>query len=115
MLRVERLEARYGRIPALQGIDLHLAPGELVALVGANGAGKTTLLRSLSGVHPSTGKVSLQDEDITRSSAARAGVLGSHTCTKCSVALLSSSGSAASAASALCALKSVATTTSRGR
>ena len=76
MLRVERLEARYGRIPALQGIDLHLSPGELVALVGANGAGKTTLLRSLSGVHPSSGKVSLQDEDISRASAARRVELG---------------------------------------
>jgi len=76
MLRVERLEARYGRIPALQGIDLHLSPGELVALVGANGAGKTTLLRALSGVHRCSGKVSLAGEDITRASAERRVELG---------------------------------------
>jgi branched-chain amino acid transport system ATP-binding protein len=71
MLRVERLEARYGRIPALQGIDLHLGAGELVALVGANGAGKTTLLRALSGVHPSSGKVFFENQDISHASAER--------------------------------------------
>ena len=76
MLRVERLEARYGRIPALAGIELDLMPGELVALVGANGAGKTTLLRSLSGVHRCTGKVVFDGEDITRASAERRVDLG---------------------------------------
>jgi branched-chain amino acid transport system ATP-binding protein len=76
MLSVERLEARYGRIPALAGIDLHLRAGELVALVGANGAGKTTLLRSLSGVHPSTGKVRLDQQDISAAPAERRVELG---------------------------------------
>ena len=76
MLRVERLEARYGRIPALAGIDLCLSPGELVALVGANGAGKTTLLRSLSGVHRCSGKILYEGEDITTAPAERRVELG---------------------------------------
>lgn len=66
MLEVTALESRYGRIPALKGIDLRIAAGELVALVGANGAGKTTLLRALSGVQPvAAGQVRLDGEDIT--------------------------------------------------
>ncbi len=66
MLRVAALESRYGRIPALKGIDLRVEAGELVALVGANGAGKTTLLRTLSGVQPAAGgRVEFCGADIT--------------------------------------------------
>ena len=66
MLEVSALESRYGRIPALKGIDLAVRAGELVALVGANGAGKTTLLRAVSGVQPvSGGYVRYQGTDIT--------------------------------------------------
>ena len=54
MLEVAGLASRYGRIPALADIDLRVAAGELVAIVGANGAGKTTLLRAISGVQPAT-------------------------------------------------------------
>ncbi len=75
MLRVEGLTSHYGRIQALKGIDLEIAEGELVALVGGNGAGKTTLLRTLSGVQPaSAGRVTFRDREITRASpAARVG------------------------------------------
>jgi len=66
MLRVTALESRYGRIPALKGIDLRVEAGELVALVGANGAGKTTLLRAISGVQPvSAGRIEFCGEDLT--------------------------------------------------
>ena len=70
MLEIRSLASAYGRIPALKGIDLDLAKGELVALVGANGAGKTTLLRAISGVQPVTrGSVRFSGMDITRSTS----------------------------------------------
>ena len=71
MLKVEGLTSHYGRIRALKGIDLEIAEGELVALVGGNGAGKTTLLRTLSGVQPaSTGRITFCGRDVTRASPA---------------------------------------------
>jgi len=67
LLELSGLTSHYGRIPALKGIDLTIAEGELVALVGANGAGKTTLLRCLSGVQPvSGGSIRFDGADITR-------------------------------------------------
>ena len=67
MLEVQALGSRYGRIPALAEVSLHVEAGELVAIVGANGAGKTTLLRALSGVQPvSAGTVRFQGADIGR-------------------------------------------------
>jgi len=66
MLRVEGLQAGYGNIQALHGIDLEVAEGEIVALVGANGAGKTTLLMTICGnPRASAGRVRLAGEDIT--------------------------------------------------
>jgi branched-chain amino acid transport system ATP-binding protein len=76
MLDVTGLESRYGRIPALKGIDLSIRAGELVALVGANGAGKSTLLRALSGVQPSSGRMLFQGEDVGRASPERRVALG---------------------------------------
>jgi branched-chain amino acid transport system ATP-binding protein len=67
LLRVEAVEAAYGSVQALRGVDLEVRPGELVALIGSNGAGKSTLLRLLSGVHPAlAGRVLYQGADITR-------------------------------------------------
>ena len=69
MLDVKGLRAGYGRIQALHGIDLAVARGELVALVGANGAGKTTLLKALSGVQPCQGEIFFEATSIEKSSA----------------------------------------------
>ena len=65
MLDVVALGSRYGRIPALAGVGLRVAAGELVALVGANGAGKTTLLNMLVGVYvPDSGQIRLTGRDL---------------------------------------------------
>lgn len=58
LLEVKNLKISYGGIQAVKGIDLHVAPGELVALIGSNGAGKTTTLKALAGLlQPAAGKI----------------------------------------------------------
>ncbi|HEY1152336.1 MAG TPA: ABC transporter ATP-binding protein [Pseudolabrys sp.] len=70
MLTVEGLRSRYGRIEVLHGIDLDVASGEIVTVVGANGAGKTTLLKCLSGIQPvSAGSILFRGEALTTVSA----------------------------------------------
>jgi len=60
MLRVENLEAAYGKIQALWGVSFEVRAGEIVALVGANGAGKSTVIRALSAlVRPKAGTITL--------------------------------------------------------
>jgi branched-chain amino acid transport system ATP-binding protein len=76
MLEVSGLEARYGRIPALHGIDLRVDPGELVALIGANGAGKSTLLRALSGIQAASGRILFQKQDIEKAAPEQRVALG---------------------------------------
>ncbi len=68
LLQVRALNAGFDAGPVLFGIDLEIAPGELIALVGANGAGKSTLLGVLSGlVRATSGKITLAGEDVTNS------------------------------------------------
>jgi branched-chain amino acid transport system ATP-binding protein len=78
VVRLEAVEASYRSFRALFGIDLEVAAGSAVALVGANGAGKSTVARVASGlVVPSAGRVLVAGQDLTGRAAhefARAGV-----------------------------------------
>ncbi len=61
------LHVYYGASHVLRGIDMHIAPGESVGLVGRNGMGKTTLIRSLMGhVRSAQGSVRVDGRDCTR-------------------------------------------------
>lgn len=67
MLAVAGLKAAYGRIPILHGIDLNVAEGEFVGILGHNGMGKTTLLKTLIGLlRPTGGSIELNGKNITR-------------------------------------------------
>ena len=66
LLAAEQLHAFYGAIHVLHGIDLTVARGETVALMGRNGMGKTTLLKSLMGLVPQRrGRILLGDRDMS--------------------------------------------------
>jgi len=63
LLRVRGLVVRYGVIEALHGVDVEVARGEIVTIVGANGAGKTTLLKAISALVPVAAGTIVYDGD----------------------------------------------------
>jgi iron complex transport system ATP-binding protein len=68
-VRVAGVTCRYDAVPALSGVSLDVAPGEIVGLVGPNGSGKTSLLRAIHGLLlPVQGGVLLEDRDVSRMS-----------------------------------------------
>jgi branched-chain amino acid transport system ATP-binding protein len=67
LLITRGVEARYGRMQVLWGVDIEVARGETILLLGANGAGKTTFLKTLIGLMPaSAGGITFAGDDITR-------------------------------------------------
>ena len=68
VFRVCDVSFRYHQVPALNGLSMHVAPGERVALLGANGSGKSTLLRLLAGLaFPEHGEISFFGRPLTAS------------------------------------------------
>ena len=66
LLSVSGLRVSYGRIEAVRGVDLTVAPGEFVGVIGSNGAGKSSLMRAVSGVlKPAAGQVRFDGQDVT--------------------------------------------------
>lgn len=66
MLDVGNLVSGYGRMPILHGVDLTVADGECVGILGHNGMGKTTLLHTLMGhIRPMSGTIAMNGQDIT--------------------------------------------------
>src|SRR5262244_2560468 len=77
LLTVSGLEVRFGAVRALDGVDLSVRPGELIALAGENGAGKTTLVRCIAGdIAPARGEIFLAGRKVPADpgAAARQGI-----------------------------------------
>jgi branched-chain amino acid transport system ATP-binding protein len=77
LLAIRDLWVSYGPVAAIRGISLVVAPGEVVALLGANGAGKSTMLRTISGlIRPRAGEIHFAGQRIDRLSPPRIVRLG---------------------------------------
>src|SRR5215210_9269568 len=81
LLDVRGLRRTFGRVRILNGIDLTLQPGEVLAVAGPNGAGKSTLLRLLAGLmRPTAGEIRVLGHPVGQGSEARraVGLLSHH-------------------------------------
>ena len=77
MLKVEGLRASYGRIPILHGVDLAVAEGSFVGILGHNGMGKSTLLKTLIGLLRATaGRIEFAGQDVTATPPHKRGLAG---------------------------------------
>jgi phospholipid/cholesterol/gamma-HCH transport system ATP-binding protein len=66
MIRVENLHKRFGQQEVLRGVNLEVATGEIMAIIGRSGSGKTVLLKHLLGLlHPDAGRIVVDGTDIT--------------------------------------------------
>src|SRR5580765_7733093 len=65
LLQMSGIKKRFPGVVALDGVDLDVFPGEIVALAGENGAGKSTLMNILGGIHqPDSGSLKIDDREI---------------------------------------------------
>ena len=64
MLKIDNLHAFYGKSHVLHGVNLTIAPGEIVALLGRNGSGRSTTVKTIMGLVDGSGSVSWRDKQI---------------------------------------------------
>jgi simple sugar transport system ATP-binding protein len=77
VLRAEHISKSFGAVTALTDVNIRLAPGEVLGLIGDNGAGKSTLLKILCGFQPPDGgRILLHGEEVTLKSVDNARALG---------------------------------------
>jgi urea ABC transporter ATP-binding protein UrtE len=77
LLQVSELRAGYGAGDVLQGVDLAIEPGEIVAVLGRNGVGKSTLMKAVIGILPARrGRIVHKSSDVTSMPADRRARLG---------------------------------------
>jgi len=76
-LELRQITKRFGRVTALEGVDLVANPGEILAIVGDNGAGKSTLIKTISGVYrPDGGEILVNGAPVSLSNPADARAAG---------------------------------------
>ena len=76
-IRVEHISKRFGAVSALEDVNLHLRPGEVLGLIGDNGAGKSTLVKILTGFHkPDSGTIYVDGKEVQLRSVSYARSLG---------------------------------------
>jgi branched-chain amino acid transport system ATP-binding protein len=69
MLAIDNLKKHFGFVKAVDNVNLDIAEGEIVSIIGTNGAGKTTLVNLISGyIRPDSGRILFLDKDITHAS-----------------------------------------------
>ena len=77
MLSIRNLEAGYGKVKVLHGIDIDVPKAKVVTLIGSNGAGKTTTMRAISGmIQPNSGSISLNGTRVDGMASHRIARLG---------------------------------------
>jgi ABC-2 type transport system ATP-binding protein len=77
MIEIQDLVKRYGTFPAVDGVSLSVAPGEIHGFLGPNGAGKTTTIRMVAGLlKPTAGRITINGHDLAREPEAAKSSLG---------------------------------------
>jgi branched-chain amino acid transport system ATP-binding protein len=76
LLELEDVTASYGHAEVLHGVSLSVGENDAAGILGANGAGKTTTLRAISGMVPTSGKITFEGKDITGSRPDKVASLG---------------------------------------